>query len=159
MEKIHDNSFKKVHIEEECNDMKCQFFVMNLNDSILNDILHVKFDGEYRSGSMGKPELGYLVGMVNLGIEIWSPFKVIIDIRGVKYEWGDDMQILFDQAYNSHLRTIIVVSDKNRYAISTLLDEADIVDNEFTFDDFKSGVNAIKNMNFKEWDNALQQWL
>ena len=158
MKNTHINSFKSVNVQDECNGMECQFSVMSLKDSVFIDILHIKFFGEYREGSMGKPELGYMVGMVNLGIEIWKPLKVIIDIRNVKYEWGDDMQILFDEAYNSHIRTIIIVSDKNKYAIETLLGKNDIIYNELAFDNFEEGVDVIKNMKLKEWDNDLQQW-
>jgi len=143
-----NKKFRPVNLEEECNGMTCDFSVINFRDTHLIDILLVKFTGEYRSGSQGKSEQGYLVGMVKLGIEVFRPFKIAIDIQDVKYEWGDDMELLFDAP--DQLKTVVIIGELNRRAISTLLygidTDKDVVDNKFFFDDFEAALEKLKKM-------------
>ncbi|MCL9806561.1 hypothetical protein NAT51_13580 [Flavobacterium amniphilum] len=144
----NNKGFKKVTLEEECNGMRCEYETTSYQNSYMTDILLVRFNGEYRPGSMGKPDLGYMAGMVKLGINVWDPFKVAIDIQNVTYEWGDDMELLFDAP--DHLKTVVIVGENNRRAISTLMlgidTEEDIVDNKFFFDDFEAAIEKLKKM-------------
>ena len=137
---------KKVNLEETCNGMTCEFFTQNLRDTHLIDILHIKFSGTYRLGSAGKTELGYMTGNYELGKAIWRPFKIILDISNVEYEWGDDMELLLD--ISDPKSSVIIVGDKNRKAISTLIygidTKKDIVDNKFYFDNLEKGVQELK---------------
>ena len=137
---------KKVNLEETWNGMTCEFFTQNLRDTHLIDILHIKFSGTYRLGSAGKTELGYMTGNYELGKAIWRPFKIILDISNVEYEWGDDMELLLD--ISDPKSSVIIVGDKNRKAISTLIygidTKKDIVDNKFYFDNLEKGVQELK---------------
>jgi hypothetical protein len=146
--KENNNGFKKVSLDEECNGMRYEYSVINLKNPYMVDILLVKFSGEYRPGSLGKRDLGYMTGMVKLGIDVWDPFKIAIDIQDVTYEWGDDMQLLFGAP--DHLKTVVIVGENNRRAISTLMlgmdTEEDIVDNKFFFDDFENAIEKLKKM-------------
>ncbi|MCE7995231.1 MAG: hypothetical protein HEP71_24855 [Roseivirga sp.] len=148
MNKGDKQSFRSVLLKEECNGMTCDFSVINMRDTHLIDILLIKFSGEYRPGSQGKAESGYLVGMVKLGIEVWRPFKVAIDLQDVKYEWGDDMALLFDAPED--LKTVVIVGKDNKRAISTLLygidTDKDAVDNKFFFDEFARAIDKLKKM-------------
>lgn len=160
MKKKLPDKIKHVSLKEECNGMSCEYAIINLRDTHLVDILIVSFNGKYRDGSSGKAELGYLVGMVNLGIEVWKPFKVLIDIRNVTYSWGNDMEKLFAQ--NEHLNVVLVLSEKNIDAICTLINglenEKKIIDQKFFFDDFHKALEMLKKMKMKNWDNALKRW-
>lgn len=153
--------FKKVTLDETCNGMCCEFAVIKLRDIHLNDILVVTFSGVYREGSEGRAELGYILGMITLGTEVWNPFKIVIDIRKVTYTWGDDMLKLFNEP--EHLQIVMIVSDYNKYAISTLLNrgdpEKDIVDNEFFFNDLDKGIGALHRMRIKKWNPEMQKWI
>ncbi len=139
-------NLKKIDLDETCNGMNCEFFVLNLRDTLLIDILHIKFSGIYRPGSIGKSELGYMTGNYELGKAVWRPFKIVIDISDVEYEWGDDMELLLD--ISDPKSSVIIVGKKNRKAISTLMfgmdTEKDIVDNKFFFDDLEMGIEKLK---------------
>jgi hypothetical protein len=138
--------FKKVDLNTTCNGMTCEFSVLNLRDTHVIDILHIKFRGIYRHGSAGKSELGYMIGNYELGMAVWGPFKVVIDISGVEYEWGDDMEILLD--ISDRKSSVMIVGNKNKKAISTLIfgmdTEKDIVDNKFFFEDLERGIEKLK---------------
>tara|TARA_B110000037_G_scaffold19640_1_gene21042 strand:+ start:18164 stop:18400 length:237 start_codon:yes stop_codon:yes gene_type:complete len=73
-------------------------------------------------------------------------FKTIIDISNVTYEWGDDMELLLD--ISDRKSSVMIVGDKNRRALSTLLfgtdTERDIVDNKFFFDNLEKGTEKLK---------------
>lgn len=139
-------NFKKVDINETCNGITCEFSVLNLRDTHLVDILHIKFNGIYRYGSGGKAELRYMIGNYELGKAIWNPFKIALDISNVEYVWGDDMELLLN--IPEPKSSVIIVGEKNRKAISTLMfgvnTEKDIVDNKFFFDDLQKGIEKLK---------------
>tara|TARA_R110002051_G_C8487171_1_gene462593 strand:- start:42 stop:470 length:429 start_codon:yes stop_codon:yes gene_type:complete len=138
-------NLKKVNLEETCNGMTCEFSTQNLRDTHLIDTLYIKFSGEYRYGSAGKSELGFMIGNYELGMNVWRPFKTIIDISNVTYEWGDDMDLLLD--ISDRKSSVMIVGDKNRRAISTLAfgmeTERDIVDNKYFFDKLEKGIEKL----------------
>jgi hypothetical protein len=138
--------FKKTDLGKTCNGMTCEFSIQNLRDTYLIDTLYIKFNGVYRPGSEGKSELGFMTGNYELGINVWRPFKTIIDISNVTYEWGDDMELLLD--ISDRKSSVMIVGDKNRRALSTLLfgtdTERDIVDNKFFFDNLEKGTERLK---------------
>ena len=142
----NDQEFKALDLESTCNGMQCEFSKIPLRNTRLTDVLLIQFRGEYRLGSMGKAELGYMVGMVKLGMAVWRPFRVAIDIREVAYEWGDDMQQLFSVPEDH--KAVVIVGEKNRRAISTLMfgleTKEDIVDNKWFFDDFDKAIEKLK---------------
>jgi hypothetical protein len=146
MKENNIQNFTSVNLVEECNGMSCNYSIINLRDTRLVDTLLIKFSGEYRHGSLGKSESQFLVGMVKLGIEVWRPFKIAIDIQDVKYEWGDDIQLLFGAPEDQ--KTVVIVGENNRKSISTLLfgieTQKDVVDNKFFFDDFELAINKLK---------------
>lgn len=139
-------SLKKVDLEETCNGMACEYSTLNLKDTHLIDILCIKYTGKYRYGSLGKTELGYMIGKYELGKAVWTPFKIIIDISNVIYEWGDDMELLLH--ISDRKSSVMIVGKKNRKSLSTLMygmeTEKDIVDNKFYFDNFEKGIEKLK---------------
>ncbi|QTD38139.1 hypothetical protein JL193_02195 [Polaribacter batillariae] len=76
---------------------------------------------------------------------MWLPSKIVIDISEVDYESGDDMELLLDIPDSTS--SVIILGDKNRKAISTLIlgidAEEDIVDNKFFFDDLEKGIEQL----------------
>lgn len=138
--------FKKVELEEICNGMRCEFYAKNLGKSHLIDILIIQFSGEYRPGSEGKTELGFMIGKTELGKAVWRPFNIVIDISNVKYEWGDDMELLINLLEPKS--SVMIVGDKNRRALSTLLfgleTDKDIVDNKLFFENLEKGIEKLQ---------------
>ncbi len=142
--------FNKADLQKTCNGMTCDFFVKKWKNGNLVDMLHIKYKGTYRSGSSGKSEMGYIIGNYELGAAVWDPFKIIVDISQVEYEWGDDMELLFHIA--SRENTIVIVGDKNRHALSTLFygpyTDKDIVDNDDFFDNLEKGIDHLNQSNY-----------
>jgi hypothetical protein len=85
-------------------------------------------------------------GAIQMGVEVWDPFSVLIDLRDLRYEWGDNMDSVFSAS--GLKKTAILVSDKNRRALSTLSfglrTEEDIVDNDLFFDDLEQALEKIR---------------
>src|SRR5215468_9652310 len=80
-------------------------------------IIHLAFAGDYRSGSGGAPDAHYIGGMTRTVHEVWSPSAMILDLRELSYEWGDEMDLVLQSRINI---SAILVSPKCEPAISTL---------------------------------------
>lgn len=50
--------------------------------------------GEYRSGSRGAPDARLIAGYLQAALTLWRPDAVVLDLRRLAYEWGDDMLTL-----------------------------------------------------------------
>jgi hypothetical protein len=61
--------------------------------------------------------------MIAAGVAAWSPFGVVLDLRELSYEWGDEMQEVLAGARNPRrsLPTAVVVSDLNREGLTSLV--------------------------------------
>jgi len=59
------------------------------------DILVVSFRGKYRPGSAGTPDARFMLAMAEAGIAAFDPLALILDLRDLEYEWGDDLDLLF----------------------------------------------------------------
>src|SRR5262245_36579816 len=80
-------------------------------------VIHLAFAGEYRSGHAGAPDAHYIEGIVRTVHEIWRPSALILDLRELSYEWGDEMDLVLQPPTDI---SAIVVSPKCEPAISTL---------------------------------------
>lgn len=142
---MEQSGLKKVDLGEACNGMTCEYSILKWKNKNLVDLLCIKFKGEYRPGSQGKSELGFMTGHFELGRAVWKPFKIIIDISEVIYEWGDDMEILLNISESKS--SVMIIGEKNRRALSTLIygreTKKDIVDNKFYFDNFDKGIEKL----------------
>src|SRR5262245_38560384 len=80
-------------------------------------IIHVAFAGDYRSGSAGTPDAHFIEGMLRTVDAVWRPSAMILDLRDLRYEWGDEMSLVLEPPTDIYA---IVVSPKCEPAISTL---------------------------------------
>src|SRR6266436_2805770 len=80
-------------------------------------IIHATFSGDYRSGSSGAPDAHHIEGTMRTVHDVWRPSAVVLDIRDLHYEWGDEMALVLEPATKI---SAILVSPKCEPAISTL---------------------------------------
>jgi len=143
--------FKSVSLENYCPTLSYKFKIKQLRDTHLIDILVISFHGNYRYGSAGKPDAGLIKGLIKTGGSVFDPFSIIIDFRELEYNWGDDLDLSFEEA--APIKAVVVVGDKCRKAMSTLLfgenSNEDLVDNVFFFDDFEKAIETLIH-NFEE---------
>jgi hypothetical protein len=139
-------NFKSIILEEVCPSLTYKFKVANLRDTSLVEILVVSFHGIYRNGSAGRPDAGFIKGIINTGLSVFDPFSLLIDLSDLKYNWGDDLDILFNESEN--VNTVVLVGEECRKAMSSLAfgvgTNKDIVDNAFYFDNFEKAIAKLK---------------
>ena len=85
-------------------------------------IVAVHFEGEYRIGSGGKPDARLIVALTQAAVIVWKADALILDLRGLDYQWGDEMEwVLSPPDGCPDLPFAVVVSDLCLPAISTLI--------------------------------------
>lgn len=89
------------------------------------EFLLVRFRGAYRSGSQGRPDATYISAVVRMALAAWFAPGLIIDLRELQYEWGDEMGWIFGLGAwhaGAQIRApvAIVVGDGCRDALSSL---------------------------------------
>lgn len=138
-------SFQSITVQEYCPSINYSFKIQNLRDTKLIDILIISFQGKYRNGSSGSPDAGLIKGIVKLGVCVFDPFGLIIDLRDLEYNWGDDFDLIFEE--EMHINSVLLIGEKCRKAMSTLMfgihSEKDIVDNIFFFDDYDKALARL----------------
>lgn len=93
-----------------------------------NTILYVKAYGEYKIGSAGNSDGLYLFSLIATYYFIYEPICIIIDLTGLKYEWGNTIlkslnffnEVGRDKEEKEKL-VIIIHSPENQNAITELL--------------------------------------
>src|SRR5690606_33367662 len=110
--------FQSVSLNNVCPTISYEFKIKNLKDTHLIDVLIISFHGKYRDGSAGDSDAGLIKGIIKTGILVFDPFSVLIDLRDLEYNWGDYFDLSFEET--DQIKTVIVVSDKCRRAMSTL---------------------------------------
>ncbi len=86
-----------------------------------SDVLVARFDGEYRSGCSGAPDASLISGVTQAAVTIWSPAGLVLDLRQLHYEWGDEMDLVLGPPDGVQIPTAIVGSEKCLPAIATLI--------------------------------------
>ncbi|MEO8406103.1 MAG: hypothetical protein ABI480_15955 [Chitinophagaceae bacterium] len=137
--------FESTSIDKFCPTLRYDFKFTKHKAGFLIDVLVISFHGKYRNGSAGHPDAGLISGIFKLGVEVFDPFSVLVDISGLEYEWGDDLNLIFPDDNCANI--VVLVGNKCRRAISTLLfgldTDKDIVDNDYFFDDFDKAISKL----------------
>ena len=112
-------------------------------------IVAVHFDGVYRLGSGGKPDARLIVGITQAAATIWKADALILDLRGLDYQWGDDMEwVLSPLDSDRDVPFAIVGSDLCLPAISTLIfgvnTQRSALEKENIFDDFEKAAAWVE---------------
>jgi hypothetical protein len=59
-------------------------------------VLEVRFGGEYREGSLGKPDADAMVRWLVVLLARTEPDVVLLDLSALRYSWGDGLLRLFE---------------------------------------------------------------
>lgn len=71
-----------------------QFKCYTLQPQPLNTVLgYIEFTGEYRQGSSGSDDARFIRWRLEQCCETIGPYGLIVDLRGLEYEWGDDLDL------------------------------------------------------------------
>ena len=138
--------FQSISIDNICPTISYDFQCTYYKDTPHIDILMISFHGKYRDGSTGSADAGLIRGVLKIGAEAFNPYSILINLAGLEYEWGDNLDLDFEDA--EPVNTVVLVSDKCRKAMSTLafgIDTGkDIVNNDFFFDDLQKAIEKLQ---------------
>lgn len=85
----------------------------------------LKFIGCYGFGSSGNPDAAFMSAIGKAALEAWSPDGLIIDLSDLHYEWGDQLERVFnignDQYIDSPFPVALLVGANCEEAVRTLL--------------------------------------
>jgi hypothetical protein len=84
-------------------------------------ILVIAFAGEYGFGSGGNGDGRFMAGVVRMGLELFEPSGVVLDLKRLRYGWGDMMTLPISAASLHGVEPAIVVSSLCRQAMTSLL--------------------------------------
>lgn len=82
--------------------------------------LVVAFEGEAGNSHEHAGTFLYMLGMIAAGIAVWSPSALVLDLRKLKYAWGDTMAQVLG---SSVLPTTVVTSALNREGLTSLVEQ------------------------------------
>jgi hypothetical protein len=89
------------------------------------EILLVRFTGVCGVGSSGADDAIFMRSVVVGALDAWSPFGLILDLRHLDYQWGDEMTGVLcggDRHCGvSQLPTTVLVSNQCRTGLTSLV--------------------------------------
>ena len=84
-------------------------------------------------------------GIINLGIELWFPQNVIIDIKKLSYKWGNRIdEVLYQN--NDYIKIAIILGESNKKGITSLIhgnSDINIIDNDYYFDSIEDALEKL----------------
>ncbi len=138
-----------VRLEDETK-LRCEFQLETTGRNPFCFTLIVKFTGDYRDGSAGKPDLRFMVGMTKTAVAIWQPAALVVDLSELRYEWGDDLADLVSPSVAGK-KTAVVVGPKCARAIATLLwgtsTQREAAEADFIFESVETAWQAVRHRN------------
>jgi hypothetical protein len=118
------------------------------------EALVVTFRGEVSNSREHFGGFATMRAMVAAGVFAWSPQAVVLDLRGLVYEWGDNMaQVLA----GDDLPRAVVVSDLNREGLMSLVEQEMFAKPEdWLFESIEEAVAAVdRTVNAQENHDSL----
>lgn len=143
---------------EQLSPLRHSVFVSETDGHSSPDFLVIQYEGTYRDGASGKGDALYLVATAEAAHKAWWAPCTILDLRELQYSWGDEMEwitsIGWDRVMHVHSPLAIVVSDKCRGALKSLLEE------EFDLYCVESMEMAYASclQQRVEWRQAIKDW-
>jgi len=95
----------------------CRLFSCPLPSFSSESCLVAEFHGTIDNTSGHEGGYGYMHSMIGTGFAACNPATLLLDLRGLKYESGDEMCRILDQ----RLITKVVVSSLNRDSLTTII--------------------------------------
>jgi hypothetical protein len=112
------------------------------------DVLIVSAHARTGIGSGNNLDAAYIQAMARAALTMNRPAALIFDFRDFEYEWGDMMCATLaagDKQYvNSVFPTVVIVSDKCRKGLTSLIkEEMQANPADWLFEDFESALEAV----------------
>lgn len=89
------------------------------------DIIVLSFAGTYQLGSLGSGDGRFMAGIANAVVSAWLPSGLILDLRELKYDFGDTIldavNVGYDETHGWCIPTRIVVSELSHSGMSSLM--------------------------------------
>lgn len=109
----------------------CRYFTAEMPELKHRLTLIIEFSGECGYGSGNNGDVDDMQGMIAAGFKAWNPSCLILDLRNLKYQWGDMMIEIFAPPHDLTSMTqekvgyplAAVASDLNRYGLTSLIME------------------------------------
>jgi hypothetical protein len=133
-------------------------FVSESGDFGSPEFLVIRYEGVYRDGARGQGDALYLVAAAEAALKAWWAPCVILDLRELQYAWGDEMEwiasIGWDRVTRCHAPLAIVVSEKCRTALKSLLEEQF---DRFCVASLEEAYSSCRKQE-AEWRQAVKDW-
>jgi hypothetical protein len=116
------------HSLTEMSDVKVAFFTCPLPSKSYCEALIVRCTGECGFGSNSNADAQFMTAMVKAGLAAWEPVALVLDLRELKYQWGDQMLgvLCAGEGYYydwSSPPTAVVVSGLCRDGLTSLIEK------------------------------------
>jgi hypothetical protein len=109
--------------------------------------LVVAFNGEAGNTHQHVRTFAFMNAMIVAGLEAWRPDALILDLRHLRYEWGDEMAGTLGAAWDwsrNPFPTAVVTSDLNRAGLASLVEQEMGADpQEWLFGSIDDAVAAV----------------
>ena len=134
---------------EELSNLTYKIFTCPFKEKSYLDAIVVAFYGEYGFGSAGNEDAHFMTAIIKAALAAWVPQALIIDLRQMTYEWGDLIARAIDagagQYYDAPFPTAIVISDRNREGLTSLISQELFADPEkWLFDSLETAMQAVE---------------
>lgn len=132
----------------ELSSIQCRFYTCDSPTLDYGEILVVRFEGTCGYGSGSNGDCVYMAAMTQAGLTAFEPLALVLDMRGLSYEWGDMMGHVLaagsDQYVDAPFPTAVVVSDRCREGLTSLVqDEMDEEPEEWLFESLELACQAV----------------
>lgn len=130
------------------NELKTEFYVGNSNTHEYDiKIVTIKFIGEYRAGSNGNLDAKFMYSTIEFVKSYFNPNGIILDLRELKYEFGDELTKAFGAG--KYIAFAVLISDLNKKSIGTLVnfgkENIPATEKEYIYDSFELAWEYIIN--------------
>ena len=131
--------------------------VADQHDDKLPPVLVVSFSGTYPPGSLGNAHGRFMAHATVHGLAAFNPWCVLLDLRELRYEWGNTLLAVFEQitqySSDASFPVVVVTSGKCRDAFLSLVRPAGAPAPDWHFEDLDAALEcAVQKAN--EWIDA-----
>jgi len=136
---------------EEVSSLGYSIFTCPLESWTYMKCLVIEFRGECGYGSNSNGDAAFMTGIIKAADSIWHSAGLILDLRQLKYKWGDEMVKAIGALGSCRVKdsympfpTAIIVSDLNRNGLTSLAKaEMQVDPTELLFDDIETALSAV----------------
>ena len=136
-------------LEELSSSLKYKIYTCPFEKQSQLEAIVVAFYGKYGFGSAGNGDATFMTAIIMAALAGWEPSGLVIDLRQMKYEWGDLIVKAIDAGANRYINapfpTAIVISDLNREGLTSLVsDEMDEEPSKWLFESLETAMREVE---------------